>query len=131
MYARGIMHAVVIYVGLVAMVLICKPSLVYNQQKGEYRQFGSGEGETFTPLWMLFLLAAICAYLLAKLSSHHVSVSPHRAPAYGTTPHSPIHNGQPPIQRPASRGGSVYRKAADTHGSMVPNSKLWNTAMNT
>ena len=63
--------AFVIYIVLVALVLILKPSFFYDED-GNLKYFGTGKkNSTIMPLWLVIFLTAIvsyyCGFILEQL----------------------------------------------------------------
>ena len=59
--------AFVIYLVLMAIIIILKPSHMYNND-GTLKQFGSGPNKTLFPLWFLIFLGAFLAYYLSHVT---------------------------------------------------------------
>jgi|SaaInlStandDraft_1057018.scaffolds.fasta_scaffold207596_2 hypothetical protein len=59
--------AFVIYLILMAIIIILKPSHMYNKD-GTLKQFGSGPNKTLFPLWFLIFLGAFVAYYFSHVA---------------------------------------------------------------
>lgn len=59
--------AFVIYLILMAIIIILKPSHMYNKD-GTLKQFGSGPTKTLFPLWFIIFLGAFLAYYLSHVA---------------------------------------------------------------
>lgn len=59
--------AFVIYLILMAIIIILKPSHMYNTD-GTLKQFGSGPNKTLFPLWFIIFLGAFLAYYLSHVA---------------------------------------------------------------
>ena len=59
--------AFVIYLILIAIIIILKPSHMYNTD-GTLKQFGSGANKTLFPLWFIVFLGAFIAYYFSHVA---------------------------------------------------------------
>ena len=59
--------AFVIYLIIMAIIIILKPSHMYNND-GTLKQFGSGPTKTLFPLWFIIFLGAFLAYYLSHVA---------------------------------------------------------------
>ena len=59
--------AFVIYLVIMAIIIVIKPSHMYNSD-GALKQFGSGQNKTLFPLWFMIFLGAFMAYYLSHVS---------------------------------------------------------------
>lgn len=60
-----------IYIVLYYLVIISKPSIIYNKQHNILRQFGIGyKNTTILPLWLVSILLAIISYFIVLYSIH-------------------------------------------------------------
>lgn len=66
--------AVVIYIGVIALLFLTKPAFIFNNPKIYYK-FGLNQDEkkkTMMPLWMLFILLAIIIYYTVAVYSNQL-----------------------------------------------------------
>jgi hypothetical protein len=59
--------AFVIYLIIMAIIIIMKPSHMYNSDDS-LKQFGSGQNKTLFPLWFMIFLGAFMAYYLSHVA---------------------------------------------------------------
>ena len=59
--------AFVIYLVIMAIIIIMKPSHMHNSD-GTLKQFGSGQNKTLFPLWFMIFLGAFIAYYLSHVA---------------------------------------------------------------
>ena len=59
--------AFVIYLILMAIIIILKPSHMYNTD-GTLKQFGSGPTKTLFPLWFIIFLGAFVSYYMSHVA---------------------------------------------------------------
>jgi len=60
-----------IYIVLYYLVVISKPSIIYDKQHNGLRQFGIGyKNTTILPLWLVSILLAIISYFIVLYSIH-------------------------------------------------------------
>ena len=59
--------AFVIYLVIMAIIIVMKPSHMYNSD-GALKQFGSGQNKTLFPLWFMIFLGAFIAYYLSHVA---------------------------------------------------------------
>lgn len=71
---RVLCTALGLYLVAMTMVLVVKPETVYNHKTRQYRTFGTTEGATLTPLWLVSILAAVGAYTVASIALSYPSV---------------------------------------------------------
>lgn len=57
----------VIYLIIMAIIIILKPSHMYNSD-GSLKQFGSGPSKTLFPLWFIIFLGAFIAYYVSHVT---------------------------------------------------------------
>lgn len=71
---RVLCTALGLYLVAMTVVLVVKPDTVYNHKTRQYRTFGTTEGATLTPLWLVSILAAVGAYTVASIALSYPSV---------------------------------------------------------
>ena len=59
--------AFVIYLIIMSIIIILKPSHMYNSD-GTIKEFGSGPNKTLFPLWFIIFLGAFIAYYLSHVA---------------------------------------------------------------
>ena len=62
---RKLVFAFVVYVVVMVIVAVARPSLVYDHEHSRYRSFGVGAGDTLLPMWLLAVVVAALSYLSA------------------------------------------------------------------
>ena len=60
-----------VYICLYASVVYLKPSFMYDEKNGSFRQFGVGyKNTTILPLWLVSILLAIISYFMCIYIIH-------------------------------------------------------------
>jgi sterol desaturase/sphingolipid hydroxylase (fatty acid hydroxylase superfamily) len=59
--------AFVIYLIFMAIIIVVKPSHMYNSD-GSLKQFGSGQNKTLFPFWFIIFLGAFLSYYLSHVA---------------------------------------------------------------
>ena len=60
-----------VYICLYASVVYFKPSFMYDEKNGSFRQFGVGyKNTTILPLWLVSILLAIISYFMCIYIIH-------------------------------------------------------------
>ena len=60
-----------VYICLYATVIYIKPSFMYDEKNGSFRQFGVGyKNTTILPLWLVSILLAIISYFICIYMIH-------------------------------------------------------------
>ena len=72
---RVLCTALVLYLVAMTAVLVAKPDRLYDRKTRQYRPFGTAEGATLMPLWLVALLAAVGAYVIASIALSYPSVA--------------------------------------------------------
>ena len=58
---------------IMLLVYIIKPDVVYNNERNEFRQFGTTDGKTLLPIYVIGILMAIILYVFF----HYLSLRDH------------------------------------------------------
>jgi lipopolysaccharide export LptBFGC system permease protein LptF len=70
----------IVFIIIVSLIHIKKPNLLYDNKKKEYRQFGTTNGKTLLPIYIVGILIAIVLYVFFNhiaqnnVSKKHVSI---------------------------------------------------------
>jgi len=60
-----------VYISLYASVIYIKPSFMYDEKNGSFRQFGVGyKNTTILPLWLVSIILAILSYFACLYIIH-------------------------------------------------------------
>ena len=66
-----VLVVLVLYICLYASVVYIKPSFMYDEKNGCFRQFGVGyKNTTILPLWLVSILLAIISYFICIYIIH-------------------------------------------------------------
>lgn len=57
-------NTVLVFLSIMALIYIIKPEAVYDRNKKEFRQFGTDDGKTLMPIYVIAILIAIILYVL-------------------------------------------------------------------
>lgn len=57
-------NTIIVFSIVMLLIYVIKPETIYDNNKGEFRQFGVIEGKTLLPIYILGLLLAILLYVL-------------------------------------------------------------------
>jgi hypothetical protein len=125
--------ACLIYVCVVGIILLVKPAFLYDHQAKEYKTFGYGENRTRVPLWLICLIVAVISYGLACFGFNVMVRAPQHVGAASTTVSSPTLYADPSPPPQPSPPVATTLPSSHAHGgvrpSKIPDSKLWNAAM--
>ena len=65
-------NTIIVFSVIMLLVYITKPAVVYDNDKNEFRQFGTTDGKTLLPIYVVGILLAIILYVFFHyLSSRH------------------------------------------------------------
>lgn len=94
--------AFLIYIGIMFVVIYCKPKLMYDHENKRHRPFGTAENATLFPTWMCAVVVAVASYLGSL-----VVCSPAFAPISTSAPLSQPTTDQPSVLPPPMRRATV------------------------
>ena len=60
---RNVFITIVFIVLLSVILYVKKPDIMFNSD-GEFKQFGSGEGQTLYPIWLVVMILSIILYTI-------------------------------------------------------------------
>lgn len=66
-------NTILIFSIIMILVYITKPDVVYDNEKEEFRQFGTSDGKTLLPIYVIGILMAIILYVFF----HYISLKPY------------------------------------------------------
>ena len=55
--------AFLIYIGIMFVIIYCKPKLMYDQENKSYRPFGTSNNATLFPMWICAVVVAVASYM--------------------------------------------------------------------
>jgi hypothetical protein len=71
MHFQIVFIVVVVYICLYGVVVYLKPSFMYDEKNGSFRQFGVGyKNTTILPLWLVSIILAIFSYFICIYIIH-------------------------------------------------------------
>ena len=60
-----------VYICLYSLIVHFKPSFIYDEKNGSFRQFGVGyKNTTILPLWLVSILLAVASYFIILYLLH-------------------------------------------------------------
>lgn len=63
-YQNPLYNTVIAFLSIMALIYIYKPDAIYDRAKREFRQFGTDDGKTLMPIYVIAILIAIILYVL-------------------------------------------------------------------
>ena len=61
----------IVYICLYCLIIYIKPSFIYDEKNGSFRQFGVGyKNTTILPLWLISIILAIISYFIVLYLFH-------------------------------------------------------------
>lgn len=70
-------NTIIVFSVIMLLVYITKPDVVYDNEKNEFRQFGTTDGKTLLPIYVVGILLAIILYVFFHyLSLRHQESTP-------------------------------------------------------
>jgi TolA-binding protein len=57
-------NTVIVFISIMALIYIIKPEAIYDRENREFRQFGTDDGKTLMPIYVIAILIAIILYVL-------------------------------------------------------------------
>src|SRR5579863_6847815 len=64
-------NTVIVFSIIMLLVYMIKPDIVYGNEKQEFRQFGTTEGKTLLPIYIVGILLAIILYIFFHYLSNN------------------------------------------------------------
>ena len=64
-------NTIIVFSIIMIILYIIKPNVIYDNKKNEFRQFGTTNGKTLLPIYVIGILLAIILYVLF----HYISIS--------------------------------------------------------
>ena len=63
-------NTLIVFTVIMTLIHIKKPNILYDKTKREYRQFGTKDGKTLLPIYVVGILIAIILYVVFNHISH-------------------------------------------------------------
>lgn len=70
-------NTIIVFVFTMILIYIIKPNIVYDNNKQQFRQFGTNNGKTLLPIHVIGILLAILIYFFFNYIQHDKSTNLH------------------------------------------------------
>lgn len=67
-------NTLIVFTAIMILIHMKKPDILYDTKKKEYRQFGTSNGKTLLPIYIVGILLSFVLYIYFNHLSHNVSI---------------------------------------------------------
>ena len=64
-----IYNTIIVFTVVMLIIYVSKPDVIYDHKRNEFKHFGTGEGKTLVPIYVISIILAIILYMFF----HHIS----------------------------------------------------------
>lgn len=68
-----IYNTLIVFTIIILLIYIKKPNIIYDKKKKEYRQFGTKDGKTILPIYIVGILVAVILYIFFNHISQNIN----------------------------------------------------------
>lgn len=80
-YDNPLYNTIIVFLIIILLLYILKPDIIYDRNTNKFRQFGTTDGKTLLPIYVIAILLAIILYIFFQYvtNSHKPNYTEHKS----------------------------------------------------